>query len=127
MGLLRDLAPGPGGSDTLNISKLLTQKSDGILKNYLEEVKAVETLFQKYRDNPPLTKNHPPIAGAIYWSESLFRLGATPSGGWSDASLAASLLLSDHFIHPVPTFLSPFCHPLLNGKHFWLFLQLWIF
>ena len=52
---------------------ILAWKSDGILKNYVEEVKAVEAIFHAQMENPPLTKNQPPVAGAIHWSESLFQ------------------------------------------------------
>lgn len=30
-------------------------------------------LFDKYKDKPPLNKNNPPVAGAIYWCRSLFQ------------------------------------------------------
>ncbi|VFV23646.1 dynein heavy chain axonemal [Lynx pardinus] len=32
----------------------------------------VNKLFVQNLDNPPLCKNHPPVAGAIYWERSLF-------------------------------------------------------
>ncbi|XP_004690685.2 PREDICTED: dynein heavy chain 10, axonemal [Condylura cristata] len=32
----------------------------------------INKLFVQNMDNPPLYKNHPPVAGAIYWERSLF-------------------------------------------------------
>ncbi len=32
----------------------------------------MDSLFKEYRENPPLYKNNPPVAGAIYWEKSLF-------------------------------------------------------
>lgn len=32
----------------------------------------MDELFQAQKDNPPLHKNHPPVAGAIFWERSLF-------------------------------------------------------
>eukprot|EP00906_Rhabdomonas_costata_P000974 RCo001402 len=62
-----------GGSDSLHMSKLLSQKSDGILIRYLDEIKGIEEIFKSQMSKPPLTKNQPPVAGAIHWSESLFQ------------------------------------------------------
>ncbi|NXD77117.1 DYH10 protein, partial [Halcyon senegalensis] len=35
-------------------------------------VKNIKEMFIENQKNPPLYKNHPPVAGAIYWSRSLF-------------------------------------------------------
>uniref|UniRef100_A0A673VC35 Dynein axonemal heavy chain 10 n=1 Tax=Suricata suricatta TaxID=37032 RepID=A0A673VC35_SURSU len=35
-------------------------------------IDVVHKLFVQNLDNPPLCKNHPPVAGAIYWERSLF-------------------------------------------------------
>ncbi|KAF0872101.1 DYH10 protein, partial [Crocuta crocuta] len=35
-------------------------------------IDVVNKLFVQNLDNPPLYKNHPPVAGAIYWERSLF-------------------------------------------------------
>lgn len=32
----------------------------------------MDELFQKHKENPPLHKNHPPVAGSIFWERSLF-------------------------------------------------------
>ena len=32
----------------------------------------MDELFQAQKENPPLHKNHPPVAGAIFWERSLF-------------------------------------------------------
>lgn len=31
----------------------------------------INDTFVKFKDNPPLNKNQPPVAGAIYWERSL--------------------------------------------------------
>jgi len=33
----------------------------------------MDALFQEYKKRPKITKGKPPVAGAIAWSESLFR------------------------------------------------------
>lgn len=32
----------------------------------------INRLFEQDKDNPPLNKNQPPVAGSIYWERSLF-------------------------------------------------------
>ena len=56
-----------------NLGNLLLKKSEGILDRYRDEVKDVEQIFKEHHQSPPLTKNQPPVAGAIHWSESLFQ------------------------------------------------------
>ncbi|NXO55063.1 DYH10 protein, partial [Aramus guarauna] len=45
-----------------------------IMEEFKEEVsvKNVKQIFIQNLKDPPLYKNHPPVAGAIYWSRSLF-------------------------------------------------------
>ncbi|XP_051490092.1 dynein axonemal heavy chain 10 [Apus apus] len=45
-----------------------------IMEEFKEEVsvKTVKKIFVQNLKDPPLCKNHPPVAGAIYWSRSLF-------------------------------------------------------
>eukprot|EP01065_Artemidia_motanka_P041378 TRINITY_DN5358_c0_g3_i1.p1 TRINITY_DN5358_c0_g3~~TRINITY_DN5358_c0_g3_i1.p1 ORF type:complete len:4876 (+),score=1837.91 TRINITY_DN5358_c0_g3_i1:119-14629(+) len=62
-----------GGDNEMNLGKLIHKKGDGILERYLDEVKDVEAIFKEHHESPPLTKNQPPVAGAIHWSESLFQ------------------------------------------------------
>ena len=40
----------------------------------------MEELFLQHKSAPPLTKNQPPVAGAIHWSDSLFRKGMRRCG-----------------------------------------------
>ncbi|XP_053327864.1 dynein axonemal heavy chain 10 [Spea bombifrons] len=54
------------------INKQMMMKFNDILDQYCKEVDIVNKLFIKHQDNPPLYKNHPPVAGAIYWERSLF-------------------------------------------------------
>ncbi|NXA03995.1 DYH10 protein, partial [Sapayoa aenigma] len=45
-----------------------------IMREFREEVSVenVQQIFAQNLEDPPLYKNHPPVAGAIYWSRSLF-------------------------------------------------------
>lgn len=47
-------------------------KFNEILVQYCKEVEIIEKLFNTNKDYPPIEKNHPPIAGAIYWEKNLF-------------------------------------------------------
>eukprot|EP01059_Diplonema_ambulator_P016442 TRINITY_DN279_c0_g1_i2.p1 TRINITY_DN279_c0_g1~~TRINITY_DN279_c0_g1_i2.p1 ORF type:complete len:4165 (+),score=1710.28 TRINITY_DN279_c0_g1_i2:209-12703(+) len=70
----KTLPPRGGATDDgWNLSNLLLKKSEGILDRYRDEVKDVEQIFKDNCTCPPLTKNQPPVAGAIHWSESLFQ------------------------------------------------------
>ncbi|XP_052801261.1 dynein axonemal heavy chain 10-like isoform X3 [Mya arenaria] len=54
------------------INNQMMQKFRDILVQYQKEVEIMDDLFQKQKDDPPLNKNHPPIAGSIFWERSLF-------------------------------------------------------
>ncbi|XP_053555751.1 dynein axonemal heavy chain 10 [Bombina bombina] len=54
------------------INKQLMMKFNDILEQYCKEIDIVNKLFLENISNPPLYKNHPPVAGSIYWERSLF-------------------------------------------------------
>ncbi|XP_041585454.1 dynein heavy chain 10, axonemal isoform X1 [Vulpes lagopus] len=54
------------------INRQMMMKFNDILVQYCKEIDVVNKLFVQNLDNPPLYKNHPPVAGAIYWERSLF-------------------------------------------------------
>ena len=54
------------------INAQMMQKFRDILVQYQKEVDTIDNLFRTQRDNPPLHKNHPPVAGSIFWERSLF-------------------------------------------------------
>ncbi|XP_010291294.1 PREDICTED: dynein heavy chain 10, axonemal, partial [Phaethon lepturus] len=54
------------------INKQMMMKFNDILDQYCKEVENVKQIFVQNLKDPPLYKNHPPVAGAIYWSRSLF-------------------------------------------------------
>ncbi|XP_067084612.1 dynein axonemal heavy chain 10 [Osmerus mordax] len=54
------------------INNQMMQKFNDILVQYCKEVDIISVIFMKNKDNPPLNKNQPPVAGAIYWERSLF-------------------------------------------------------
>ena len=61
------------GGDILDMNQLMSAKADKILSQYLSEVQRVQGIFLANCQNPPLTKNQPPIAGSIHWSSSLYQ------------------------------------------------------
>ncbi|XP_006865538.1 PREDICTED: dynein heavy chain 10, axonemal [Chrysochloris asiatica] len=54
------------------INRQMMMKFNDILAQYCKEIDIVNKLFVQNLDNPQLCKNHPPVAGAIYWERSLF-------------------------------------------------------
>ncbi|XP_058137242.1 dynein axonemal heavy chain 10 [Dasypus novemcinctus] len=54
------------------INRQMMMKFNDILAQYCKEVDIVNKIFVQNLDSPPLYKNHPPVAGAIYWERSLF-------------------------------------------------------
>nr|XP_015221526.1 PREDICTED: dynein heavy chain 10, axonemal [Lepisosteus oculatus] len=54
------------------INNQMMKKFNDILAQYCKEVDNINTLFINNLDNPPLNKNQPPVAGAIYWERCLF-------------------------------------------------------
>ncbi|KAJ8284497.1 hypothetical protein COCON_G00033470 [Conger conger] len=42
------------------------------LTNQMATVDMINELFEQNKDNPPVAKNQPPVAGAIYWERMLF-------------------------------------------------------
>ncbi|NXY25637.1 DYH8 protein, partial [Atrichornis clamosus] len=44
-----------------------------ILQHYIADLKATKKLYQTQKDDPPLARNMPPIAGRILWVRQLFR------------------------------------------------------
>ncbi|CAF0941568.1 unnamed protein product [Rotaria sordida] len=50
----------------------MIQQFTAILLQYCKEIDGIYDLFIKYKDNPPIFKGFPPIAGAIQWARFLF-------------------------------------------------------
>ncbi|NXH84859.1 DYH8 protein, partial [Edolisoma coerulescens] len=44
-----------------------------ILQHYVAELEATKKLYQAQKDDPPIPRNMPPIAGKILWARQLFR------------------------------------------------------
>lgn len=61
------------GGVSFDISAMLSEKADRILAQFFNEAENVQNIFLEDRENPPLTKNQPPVAGSIHWSMSLFQ------------------------------------------------------
>lgn len=54
------------------IEKRLGDKNDDVLGQYGKELQIMEKLFTEGKDDPPIPKNMPPVAGAITWARSIF-------------------------------------------------------
>lgn len=48
------------------------RRKDSLQYFILFQVESINQIFVENLKDPPLYKNHPPVAGAIYWSRSLF-------------------------------------------------------
>ncbi|KAL8575817.1 hypothetical protein ACOMHN_014822 [Nucella lapillus] len=54
------------------INKQMMNKFKDILLQYGKELDMIDALYEEHKDNPPLNKNYPPVAGAVHWCRSLF-------------------------------------------------------
>uniref|UniRef100_A0A8B9JE38 Dynein axonemal heavy chain 10 n=1 Tax=Astyanax mexicanus TaxID=7994 RepID=A0A8B9JE38_ASTMX len=52
------------------INKQMMKKFNDILTQYCKEV--INSMFVEQRENPPVSKIYPPVAGAVYWERLLF-------------------------------------------------------
>uniref|UniRef100_A0AAZ3PJI0 AAA+ ATPase domain-containing protein n=1 Tax=Oncorhynchus tshawytscha TaxID=74940 RepID=A0AAZ3PJI0_ONCTS len=60
----------------LNMPCLKTEVSSTvglILQHYVSELESVKKLYQIHREDPPLARNMPPIAGKVLWIRQLYR------------------------------------------------------
>ncbi|CAB1339925.1 unnamed protein product [Coregonus sp. 'balchen'] len=60
----------------LNMPCLKTEISSTvglILQHYVSELESVKKLYQIHREDPPLARNMPPIAGKVLWIRQLYR------------------------------------------------------
>ncbi|XP_043967273.1 dynein axonemal heavy chain 10 [Gambusia affinis] len=55
------------------INNHLKRKFNDILTQYCREVDSISEIFEAEKDHPQLTKNEPPVAGAIRWARALAR------------------------------------------------------
>ena len=46
-------------------------KFNDILEQFAREIDTTTDIFEQHKDSPPVTKNQPPVAGAIKWARSL--------------------------------------------------------
>ncbi|XP_077294859.1 dynein axonemal heavy chain 10-like [Arctopsyche grandis] len=54
-----------------SIHEQLTMKFGVIMQQFMKEITTIQSIFNEHKDDPPLLHNHPPVAGAIFWSRSL--------------------------------------------------------
>jgi dynein heavy chain len=63
-------SPEEGGS---MLARHIATKLDDVLSQFADEVRAVHEDFLRQKDNPPVARDEPPIAGAVVWARSLFQ------------------------------------------------------
>ncbi|EDV25010.1 uncharacterized protein TRIADDRAFT_56504 [Trichoplax adhaerens] len=51
----------------------LTEKYTNVLFNYGRDLEITRKIYQKFKQDPPIARNLPPIAGKITWVRQLFR------------------------------------------------------
>ncbi|XP_072018853.1 LOW QUALITY PROTEIN: dynein axonemal heavy chain 5-like [Amphiura filiformis] len=51
----------------------LNDKYMKVLSNYSRDLETVRKLYQKGKDDPPVPRNFPPVAGKITWARQLYR------------------------------------------------------
>ena len=60
-----------------SINQQINERYKDILRQYTKELEGIHSIFDAYRDRPPIYKNYPPVAGAIAW--------ASGCSGWKDS------------------------------------------
>uniref|UniRef100_A0A0G4IFQ9 AAA+ ATPase domain-containing protein n=1 Tax=Chromera velia CCMP2878 TaxID=1169474 RepID=A0A0G4IFQ9_9ALVE len=73
------------------IEKKMKEKFVDILKQFAKEVKRMEALFHEGKEEPPITKAKPPIAGAIMWARSVLQRVKAPILAFASKSNLMSL------------------------------------
>ncbi|KAL6757976.1 dynein heavy chain, N-terminal region 1-domain-containing protein, partial [Haematococcus lacustris] len=53
------------------IQKQVINKFNDILEQFAKEIDNTVEIFERHKASPPVTKNQPPVAGAIKWARSL--------------------------------------------------------
>uniref|UniRef100_A0AAZ3RNU2 Dynein, axonemal, heavy chain 5 n=1 Tax=Oncorhynchus tshawytscha TaxID=74940 RepID=A0AAZ3RNU2_ONCTS len=71
----------------------LTDKYMAVLQHYSRDLELVRKLYQKQKDNPPIPRNMPPVAGKIMWSRQLFRKIELPMSILKNKMTHASLFV----------------------------------
>ncbi|XP_033641432.1 dynein heavy chain 8, axonemal-like [Asterias rubens] len=60
--------------ERLNIPQLnIEDKYTAILQHYGTELEGIKKLYMKHKDDPPIPRDMPPVAGKISWARQLFR------------------------------------------------------
>ncbi|KAH9515002.1 Dynein heavy chain 10, axonemal [Bulinus truncatus] len=54
------------------INKRMQSKFRNVILQFNKEIDIMNNLFMEHKSNPPVYRNYPPVAGAIYWCRSLF-------------------------------------------------------
>lgn len=55
-----------------NIKKAMREKYINILQQFIKEIKQYSDIFERYKDNPPISKAKSEVAGKIAWARLLY-------------------------------------------------------
>jgi dynein heavy chain len=86
-----------GASGGNKIKAQISARYDDILNQYLRELDSIQKLFEEHQECPPLSKNYPPVAGAVSWARDLYHRAKRPIlkfknfGGLLDDALGESV------------------------------------
>ncbi|KAI5624125.1 dynein heavy chain 5, axonemal, partial [Silurus asotus] len=64
--------------DTVGQQVDLRQKYGVVLQHFANDLEQVRKVYKNHKDNPPLVRNMPPVAGKITWSRHLYRKLESP-------------------------------------------------
>ncbi|KAH8057483.1 dynein light chain binding protein [Aureococcus anophagefferens] len=61
-----------------SINQQINDRYKDILQQYTKELEAIHGIFDTHRENPPIYKNFPPVAGAVAWARDLYQRAKKP-------------------------------------------------
>ncbi|KAH8046309.1 dynein light chain binding protein [Aureococcus anophagefferens] len=66
------------GASRESINQQINDRYKDILQQYTKELEAIHGIFDTHRENPPIYKNFPPVAGAVAWARDLYQRAKKP-------------------------------------------------
>ena len=64
----------------------LDKKLTVVFHNYGIDLEASQLLYERHKDNPPIARNLPPVAGNILWARQLLRRIEAPMAIFKDSA-----------------------------------------
>jgi len=72
------------------VIKTLEEESLNIFVNFGNELLRIQDLYEKYKSNPPIGRNMPPVAGNISWSRHLLKRIEDPMKHFQDSGILSA-------------------------------------